>query len=280
MHDSIDRVQIGRRGLLVAGWGLLLAACTSGGYSRRPYPWPRQQPPAQNGISYTVVDGDSLASIARRTGLSVRDLMVVNRLSSTTIVPGQRLWLPGVTGIAAAVVEAEEPAAAAGNWPRGYTIIPRRQWTTAAIGPNHYQMKSILRITVHHTGEYAGMVGLKDIDIVRRIDHYHRTGRKWAAIGYHYLIGRDGRIYQGRPESIQGAHTSGANQNNLGISVMGDFSDKLPNSAQVTALRNFLEDTRRRLNLGRSRVFGHRDLSASTCPGDRLYAWLRTYKAG
>lgn len=161
----------------------------------------------------------------------------------------------------------------------GYRLVPRSAWAREPVKGNNNPMGRVLRITVHHTGEHAGLVGLPDVEVIQRIEHYHRSpkpnGRGWACIGYHYLVGKDGRVYEGRPDRYQGAHVSGANENNLGISVIGDFMDHLPNAAQLGALAAFLADMQRKHQVAARRVHGHRDLGRSECPGDRLYAWLR-----
>lgn len=77
--------------------------------------------------SYTVVAGDSLARIARRSNCSVKALMAANRLKKTVIHPGQVLKLPGAPRTApAAMVDAPKanPAVAAkpiaaANQPKG-----------------------------------------------------------------------------------------------------------------------------------------------------------------
>jgi N-acetylmuramoyl-L-alanine amidase len=163
----------------------------------------------------------------------------------------------------------------------GYVIVPRSAWTTRPVGGNNYAMNGITRITVHHTGEHEGLIGLPDIEVVRRIENYHRNGRHWPAIGYHYLIGKDGRVYEGRPVHYQGAHVSSENEHNLGISMVGDFQNRLPNAEQLAVLAKFLNDQRTRFRVGKSRVYGHRDLNKSICPGEALYTWLKKtyYKA-
>jgi len=268
-----------RRQLVAAGFGFAVAGCAGrvgGG-------------PAAGrggrlaGIYYTVRRGDTLSAIARRSGVAVAEIRRANHLDSALIRPGQDLWLPGAQGIArdpigeladAPPAEAEPVAG------EPYALVSRSRWTDAPVKSNHYQMDGIRRITIHHTGEHKGTVGLPDREVVRRIDNYHRNGRKWAAIGYHYLIGKDGKIYEGRPEHMQGAHTRGANEHNLSISMMGDFHRDEPRGVQLRALRAFLDDTRARLGVPKKRCYGHRDLSASICPGDRLYAWLGKYKRG
>ena len=54
--------------------------------------------------SYAVTRGDTLYSLARRFGVSVKDITEANRLRSNTITPGMTLRVPGVA-----------PAIAAGN---------------------------------------------------------------------------------------------------------------------------------------------------------------------
>ena len=41
---------------------------------------------------------------------------------------------------------------------------------------------------------------------VRGTQNYHMDSLGWSDIGYNYLIGDDGRIYEGRGPWRQGAH--------------------------------------------------------------------------
>lgn len=257
------------RGLLLAALALLLAAC-----ARAPQP----RPGDGTGAWYTVAPGDTLTAIAERSGVAVERIAEANRLDSPMLRPGQRLWLPGARLAPAppppaAPSAAPEPSAPAAG---SYILVPRSAWTHEPVGPNHVLMGKVTKITIHHTDEHGGMEGMSDIEIIRRIEHYHRTQKRWAAIGYHYLIGRDGRVYEGRPAKYQGAHC-GKNEHNLGISVIGDFHRKLPNERQLRALEAFLDDQRARYGIPRHMVFGHRDIKPTICPGDALYAWVRAY---
>ena len=42
----------------------------------------------------------------------------------------------------------------------------------------------------------------------------------WEGIGYHYIIRKNGKIENGRPEFWVGAHTYGLNKQSLGICLM------------------------------------------------------------
>ena len=288
---------ISRRHVLIGG-ALLLTGCgrrRDNGYrSAPPASAPKTTAPVpslakavqpRQYLPYYVQSGDTLSSISRRSNVSVANIVSYNHLKSHVIKPGQRLLLPGVSRIGAdplaPALERNELAQArkSADWGR-YTIVRRSSWTTKKVRKNHRPMNGITRITLHHTGEYKGMIGKTDKQIIQAIENYHRNGRKWSAIGYHYLVGRDGNIYEGRPAHIQGAHVSGGNKHNLGISVVGDFERKAPNARQLATLKNFLDDMRSKYKVPRKRVYGHRDIKPSICPGTQLYKWLQKYKKG
>lgn len=267
--------QLTRRGLILGGLAVALAACVRGGGER-----------AGSGVGlwYNAVPGDTLASLSRRTGVSVERLAEINELDPAVLRPGTRLWLPGLRSLPPDPSAYTQPNARAkapekAQDPRDddhYELVPRSAWTEEPVGPNHVLMGKVVKITIHHTDEHGGMDGKSDIEIVRMIENFHRNQKRWAAIGYHYLVGKDGRIYEGRPVRFQGAHC-GKNENNLGISVIGDCHHNLPNAKQLKALKAFLDDQRERFSVPRSQVFGHRDIKPTICPGDQLYAWVQQY---
>jgi N-acetylmuramoyl-L-alanine amidase len=62
----------------------------------------------------------------------------------------------------------------------------------------------------------------------------------WDDIGYNFLIGEDGRAYEGRGWDTHGAHTGSWNGVSHGISVIGDFTLRNPNSAAINAINNLI----------------------------------------
>lgn len=48
--------------------------------------------------------------------------------------------------------------------------------------------------------------------------------RQWFDIGYNFVIGEDGNVYEGRGWDYVGAHAPGYNTQSIGICVIGDFS--------------------------------------------------------
>ena len=76
-------------------------------------------------------------------------------------------------------------------------------------------------IVVHHSGNGSSYPTMNDVQ------NKHMDGSsKKADIGYHFGIDKDGKIYEGRPIDIKGAHVSKANTGKIGIVLLGDFDTK------------------------------------------------------
>ena len=140
-------------------------------------------------------------------------------------------------------------------------------------------MERVRRITLHHTATLPEMEARDDRDLVKAVQNFHRNTRGWADIGYHYLIGFDGNVYEGRALDVQGAHAGGGNNvENLGISVVGDFTKTLPEARQLATVQRFLEDQMTTYGVPSAELHGHRDFKATECPGSALYEWLLAFK--
>ncbi len=185
-----------RRGLLLGGVAAALASCVRGGSG--------EHAGAGVGTWYNAQPGDTLTSLSRRTGISVERIADVNELQSAVLKPGMRLWFPGLRSVPPEPSAYKPPP----SKPRAtqkpvepddhYEVVPRSAWTKEPVGPNHELMGKVVKITIHHTDEHGGMDGKTDLEIVRMIENYHRNQKRWAAIGYHYLVGKDGKIYAAR----------------------------------------------------------------------------------
>ncbi|CAH4038513.1 unnamed protein product [Pieris brassicae] len=95
-------------------------------------------------------------------------------------------------------------------------------------------------------------------------------------IPYNFLIGNDGRVYEGRGWNIEGAHTFGYNRCSIGIGFIGDYRGEIESHASVTEAQ--LNRTRMLLEegvrLGHLRkdflVIGAKDLGPTASPGSIL----------
>ena len=60
-------------------------------------------------------------------------------------------------------------------------------------------------------------------------------------IGYNYLVGSDGRAYEGRGWGYEGAHTPGHNRDAIAISAIGKYQNATPNLAVRQAIANLID---------------------------------------
>jgi hypothetical protein len=99
--------------------------------------------------------------------------------------------------------------------------------------------------------------------------HMDKSG--YADIGYHFLIGDDGTLYEGRPIHLRGAHTEGYNTGTVGIVLLGNFENREPTQAQFITLNQLIHLLRNRYGI--THLAGHHDFNpeVTVCPGHFLH---------
>ncbi len=155
-------------------------------------------------------------------------------------------------------------------------VIPRSRWTQSrTIAALANPMNGISRITVHHTAVVSTSVRTESdaITMINSTRNAHLR-RGWADIGYHYVIDPQGRIWEGRPLSWQGAHVEATNEHNLGIVLLGNFDRQTPTPAALSSLDSFLVDSARRYRVPVNRIYTHRELKPTECPGTSLQRFM------
>ncbi|MBU0755790.1 MAG: N-acetylmuramoyl-L-alanine amidase [Planctomycetes bacterium] len=161
-------------------------------------------------------------------------------------------------------------------------IIPRNRWHARLPRSNIDPMTSIYRITVHHTGDYCNQTDLEgSAALMLAYQQTHQESRGWADLGYHFVIDRAGRIWEGRSLEFQGAHAgdSEKNRGNIGISLMGDFNRQELSRGQEESLANLLNELSRLYRIDkRSRIFTHQELVATQCPGRNLQYFVDRFR--
>lgn len=228
---------------------------------------------------YVVQKGDTLSSISRRSNLTVREIQRVNNLRSTRLEIGQRIYLPGVYKLSNVKTITPAPPT---TYPylKNISVISRARWAKYQIKGNVTPMGNVTKITVHHTDDGPKLNSMSDVKFLQGIENHHRNNRKWACIGYHFIIGRDGTIYEGRPVKYQGAHARSNNPHNIGISLIGDFNKAYPSKGQLSSLSALLGNLRNKYKIPAKNVVGHRHLNKTECPGKYLAAWINSYRSG
>lgn len=166
-------------------------------------------------------------------------------------------------------------------------LIPRSGW--GARTPDQSNLTAnrarYSRITVHHTAMSTSNLGrgsaAEAAQAVQGIQRQHMSGRGYGDIGYHFVIDPSGRTYAARSLAWQGAHARGSNNvGNIGICLLGNFEAERPTSRALDALNSLIEELRGRYHVSRTQIYGHRDFTATACPGRHLMTWVQRYKSG
>lgn len=211
----------------------------------------------------------------------------------------------GITGNVrpgGAVAGAAPAHAAGGSKIGGFTYTSRKAW--GAKGPRKgcpvEETKVNKAVVIHHTAGSNSYSKSQVPSILRGIQGYHQNGRKWCDIGYNMIVDKWGNIYEARSggltDAVIGAHAGGFNTSTFGVAVLGTYN-KPVNSSTLSSLKKnvrwqgklwgydpsgkvkltskgatskYKKGTKRIL----PRVFGHRDVGYTDCPGNGLYKQL------
>jgi|GEM_PF-1136301 len=180
-------------------------------------------------------------------------------------------------------------------------IVPPSVWRAGLSAPSYTPSKTqTTHIIVHHAA-----TGNQDPDAyqtVRSIYVQHTQINGWSDMGYNYLIGRDGTIFQGRdskglfdPDYTVGAHMCGKNNNTMGICLLGNYVSEKPTPAALRSLERLIAWKSSKDNISikgsslhpvgpsgepdrlLAHVAGHREGCRSgytECPGNGLFSLL------
>ena len=119
--------------------------------------------------------------------------------------------------------------------------------------------KATQRIILHHAD--AKNCSAEDI-------HRWHLNNGWSGAGYHFLVRKDGKIYRLRPENKVGAHAYGSNYNSLGICFEGNYMEEDMPETQKEAGKELVAYLKNKYGI--STVQRHRDVCATSCPGDKF----------
>lgn len=96
-------------------------------------------------------------------------------------------------------------------------------------------------------------------------------------VEYHYFVGLDGTVIHTRKEGKERTgHTRNSLYNAESVAVVfaGNFALEEMNGAQLASGRALISALREKYGIPKGQVIGHREASATTCPGDNVMRLL------
>ncbi|KAM9224751.1 peptidoglycan recognition protein 1-like [Dugong dugon] len=159
------------------------------------------------------------------------------------------------------------------------TVVPRSEWKAKASECKQGLKLPVRYVIVSHTaGSTCNSPALCEQQ-AQNVQYYHMREKGWCDVGYNFLIGEDGLVYEGRGWGTKGAHTGATwNPISIGISFMGNYMERVPPARAIRAAQNLLTCGVKLGALTRNyEVKGHRDVQQTLSPGDQLYALLQRW---
>ncbi|KAM4748392.1 N-acetylmuramoyl-L-alanine amidase [Rhinophrynus dorsalis] len=162
-------------------------------------------------------------------------------------------------------------------------IIPRCMWGAKPYKGNPtYLNLPLSRVFIHHTyGPSQPCTTFHDCARdMRSMQDFHQITRGWDDIGYSFVAGSNGYLYEGRGWHWIGAHTRGHNSVGYGVSFIGDYTSTLPDRPILNLVKDrFLRCAFRSGYITANyTIQGHRQLVSTSCPGDSLYTEIQTWE--
>src|SRR5665648_138164 len=185
-------------------------------------------------------------------------------------------------------------------------IISRAEWGARDQVCTPDVASRLVGAVVHHTAgsnNYATVA--EAMQQIRNDQRYHIESRGWCDLGYNFVVDKWGNIYEGRARSLTqpvvGVHAGGFNTGTVGVSMLGTYG-VAPSAATQQAVAQIIgwrlgfygvnptgsmvyhtgsgENSKfRDQDVSLPRVFGHRDVAYTACPGDGGYAALPAIRA-
>ena len=162
-------------------------------------------------------------------------------------------------------------------------IISRAEWGARNPKYDYSNHPYFNKMTLHHAAGWGARTLDEGKAAVKSIQDFHQDGRGWSDIGYHFLVDMAGNIYQGRPETVLGAHVGGANTGNIGVCLLGCYHppetsipcyDEMSYGSEQSLIKLYawISDA---YGVEPKLLKGHRDYFGTTsCPGNNVWSLL------
>lgn len=159
-------------------------------------------------------------------------------------------------------------------------IYTRQEWHARTPGPVALGNRPVTEAFIHNSDD-SGAVRFDDLEKqaakVKSIQDFHMgPQRGWSDIGYHFVVFQPvrtlkrARIFRGRQSSnVVPAAQLNHNTHTLAIVVIGDGHAETLKADTQRAILEILHRYHTLRTLG-----GHKDVTATACPGDRFYAQI------
>ncbi|KAM3967304.1 peptidoglycan recognition protein-like [Aphomia sociella] len=157
-------------------------------------------------------------------------------------------------------------------------VVSKSDWD--GLNPAHVQYlpRPVDLVIIEHTVTPTCNTDRGCANIVRSIQNSQMENRNFWDIGYNFIVGGNGKVYEGSGWLHVGAHTIGYNKRSIGIAFIGNFNNDPVKRSMIDAVQELLKCGVENGHLTPDyHVVAHRQLIATESPGRKLYNEIRTW---
>ncbi|XP_072934414.1 peptidoglycan-recognition protein LB-like [Epargyreus clarus] len=160
-----------------------------------------------------------------------------------------------------------------------FVFYNREQWGGREATGVTEMVTPVPYVVIHHSYEPGACFSFEECTAaMRSMQNFHQIHQGWTDIGYNFAVGSDGAVYEGRGWDRVGAHAVGYNVRSIGIVLIGDWVSEVPRLKQLVTVKNLINEG---VRLGyispEYDLIGHRQVSATECPGQALFEEITTW---
>jgi hypothetical protein len=157
--------------------------------------------------------------------------------------------------------------------------IPERVANSTVAGGADMRLRiphRITHITLHHEGNAQPLRPEDDVPkMLRALQSWGASDRNWWDVPYHYLLGYNGEIYEGRDYHFMGeTNTTYDPGGHFLISVVGNYSKQEPTQGQLNAIADLMAWAVKEFEVPLENIGGHYQYADTDCPGTNLRKYL------
>ncbi|XP_016075615.1 PREDICTED: peptidoglycan recognition protein 4 [Miniopterus natalensis] len=120
------------------------------------------------------------------------------------------------------------------------TMVSRKEWGAGAVGCSTPLTMPVDFLVMHHVPGLECDSQPACSQRLRELRAYHMHNNSWCDLAYNFLVGDDGRVYEGVGWGVQGVHTQGYSNVSLGFAFFGTKEGHSPSPAALSAMERLM----------------------------------------
>ncbi|XP_037356321.1 peptidoglycan recognition protein 4 [Talpa occidentalis] len=120
------------------------------------------------------------------------------------------------------------------------TMVSHKEWGDEDVGCSTQLTRPVNFLVTHHIPGLECHHQTTCSQRLRELRAYHVHNNSWCGLAYNFLVGDDGRVYEGVGWNVQGMHTQGYNNISLGLAFFGTKEGHSPSPAALSAMEGLI----------------------------------------